>query len=454
MRFVPAQTLDDVLKDSAADARRRHVADRLARRRRSDRRHRIGVLPAFAANGRSGRSPRTMPRMPSLVFYISGHGFGHASRDIEVINALHAAAPHVRIVVRTSAPRWLFDLTLTRAGHLAAGRVRHGRCPDRQPAPRRAPRRSRAAARVHADARRHGGDARRVLLRELQARRSSSATSRRSRSLAAHRAGVPSIALGNFTWDWIYAAYPDELGRASRAARADSRRVRARGARAAPAAAAAASTRSDASSRAVHRAALGARRARTCASVRPAGDRRPGAGVVRRLRPARHRPGRARAAAPLHRRGDRERQAARRGDDPRGENGRSRPAERDAAGFGAVRRRARHLRGRLSLRGPRRGPWTSSRPSRATASSPSASPTTRRCSTRRAGTSPSTDVMVREMPRYLRCGFISNEDLYAGALGARARRRARAARTAGAATAWTAPRSSRGCSPTRSAVSP
>ena len=23
--------------------------------------------------------------------------------------------------------------------------------------------------------------------------------------------------------------------------------------------------------------------------------------------------------------------------------------------------------------------------------------------------------MVREMPRYLRCGFISNEDLYAGA---------------------------------------
>ena len=25
---------------------------------------------------------------PVVVFYISGHGFGHASRDIEVINAL------------------------------------------------------------------------------------------------------------------------------------------------------------------------------------------------------------------------------------------------------------------------------------------------------------------------------------------------------------------------------
>ena len=47
-----------------------------------------------------------------VVFYVSGHGFGHASRDIEVINALHAIAPDVHVVVRTSAPRWLFDLTL------------------------------------------------------------------------------------------------------------------------------------------------------------------------------------------------------------------------------------------------------------------------------------------------------------------------------------------------------
>src|SRR5215207_11669780 len=52
------------------------------------------------------------PRSPVLVFYISGHGFGYASRDIEVINALHAIAPGVRLVVRTSAPQWLIDLTL------------------------------------------------------------------------------------------------------------------------------------------------------------------------------------------------------------------------------------------------------------------------------------------------------------------------------------------------------
>ena len=49
-----------------------------------------------------------------IVFYVSGHGFGHASRDIEVLNALLDQRPHLadRIIVRTPAPRWLFDLTL------------------------------------------------------------------------------------------------------------------------------------------------------------------------------------------------------------------------------------------------------------------------------------------------------------------------------------------------------
>ena len=48
----------------------------------------------------------------AIVFYISGHGFGHASRCIEVINAILAKRPETRVGVRTSAPRWLFDLTV------------------------------------------------------------------------------------------------------------------------------------------------------------------------------------------------------------------------------------------------------------------------------------------------------------------------------------------------------
>ena len=49
--------------------------------------------------------------MPAVAFYISGHGFGHASRQIELLNALGARRPDLSIVVRTSAPRWLFDST-------------------------------------------------------------------------------------------------------------------------------------------------------------------------------------------------------------------------------------------------------------------------------------------------------------------------------------------------------
>ena len=48
----------------------------------------------------------------AIVFYVSGHGFGHASRTIEVINAVLDRRPETRIGVRTSAPRWLFDLTV------------------------------------------------------------------------------------------------------------------------------------------------------------------------------------------------------------------------------------------------------------------------------------------------------------------------------------------------------
>ena len=43
-----------------------------------------------------------------VVFYISGHGLGHASRDVELIRAICARRPDARVIVRTSAPRWLF----------------------------------------------------------------------------------------------------------------------------------------------------------------------------------------------------------------------------------------------------------------------------------------------------------------------------------------------------------
>ena len=36
-----------------------------------------------------------------VCWYVSGHGFGHASRDLEVISALAARRPDLRFIVRT-----------------------------------------------------------------------------------------------------------------------------------------------------------------------------------------------------------------------------------------------------------------------------------------------------------------------------------------------------------------
>ena len=148
--------------------------------------------------------------MPSVVFYVSGHGFGHASRQIELINALRAGRPSLPIVVRTAAPRWMFDLTIRSA--------------PESPAPRHEPletdtgviqidslhldeaatvRAARAFmrtfdARVHAEASWLRREDAALIVADIPAL-----------AIAAGRAaGIPVIAVGNFTWDWIYAAYP------------------------------------------------------------------------------------------------------------------------------------------------------------------------------------------------------------------------------------------------------
>ena len=46
--------------------------------------------------------------MSSILYYITGHGYGHAVRSHQVIRALKTARPNLRICVRTTAPEWLF----------------------------------------------------------------------------------------------------------------------------------------------------------------------------------------------------------------------------------------------------------------------------------------------------------------------------------------------------------
>jgi L-arabinokinase len=142
---------------------------------------------------------------PSIVFYISGHGLGHAARTIEVINAMLAKRPETRVGVRTSAPRWLFDLSIK-------GKVTYStlECDtgvvqvdaltlDEADSIRR-------AAAFHSDLVTRAASETRVL-RELGAGLIVGDIPPLAFAVGAS-AGIASIGLGNFTWDWVYADYP------------------------------------------------------------------------------------------------------------------------------------------------------------------------------------------------------------------------------------------------------
>ena len=143
--------------------------------------------------------------MVVVVFYISGHGFGHASRDIEVIRTVCALRPETRVIVRTAVPRWLFAPIESATVSIEAMETDTGLAQidsltfDEDETVKQ-------AARFYADF------DRRVAI-EAEFLRGVGATLVVGdipplACAAAARAGLPSVALGNFTWDWIYSIYP------------------------------------------------------------------------------------------------------------------------------------------------------------------------------------------------------------------------------------------------------
>jgi hypothetical protein len=139
-----------------------------------------------------------------VVFYISGHGLGHASRDIEVMRAALARRPELSIIVRTAAPRWLFDQTAPSAIELQPFEADTGviqldslRLDEEATAGAAAAFYAGFAGRVEDEARHLTRLGATVVVGDIPP----------IAFAAAARAGVPSVAVGNFTWDWIYSVY-------------------------------------------------------------------------------------------------------------------------------------------------------------------------------------------------------------------------------------------------------
>jgi len=142
----------------------------------------------------------------TLLFYISGHGFGHASRDIQVINALARRVPGLRVVLRTMVPEWFLRASLEPRVEIIPGDTDSGVVqPDSLSIDEAGTARRAAAFYARFDER---------VAREAELIRSLEPTLVAGdipplAFAAAAAAGVPSVAISNFTWDWIYGGFPD-----------------------------------------------------------------------------------------------------------------------------------------------------------------------------------------------------------------------------------------------------
>ena len=137
-----------------------------------------------------------------LAVYVSGHGYGHATRTAEVLRAVRERAPELPIEVATSAPAHLFEAVVApplsvRALECDVGLAQHDALAIDTGATAARWRRFRDAweGLVSEEGRRLRAGGARLVLGDIPP----------LAGAAASEAGVPALALGNFSWDWIYA---------------------------------------------------------------------------------------------------------------------------------------------------------------------------------------------------------------------------------------------------------
>ena len=141
---------------------------------------------------------------PRIAYFISPHGFGHAARASAVMSAIHRLTPRVHFYIFAGTPRWFFDRSVE------APFSYHAVCTDIgmvQPSP------------LHEDLEKTiehldrfiPFDAPLVdrLARQIEQRQCQLVICDIAPLgiTVARRAGIPSVLIENFTWDWIYKAY-------------------------------------------------------------------------------------------------------------------------------------------------------------------------------------------------------------------------------------------------------
>ena len=141
----------------------------------------------------------------TALFYISGHGFGHASRQVEIINALGRQWPGLRIQLRTSVSPDLLARTLRVPFDVRPGDVDSGIAQSSSVAHEDEATVRQTVAfyrtydrRVDDEVAALHGAYPDIVIGDIPP----------LAFAVAARLGVPAIAIANFTWDWIYETHP------------------------------------------------------------------------------------------------------------------------------------------------------------------------------------------------------------------------------------------------------
>ena len=139
--------------------------------------------------------------MKKIRYYITGHGLGHASRSCQIINTVRRRHPQVAVEVVSDAHAWFFQGFLdpsvpVRRARLDFGVLQRDSLLLQEEETLRAyrdffPERARRIAEETASLSRDG-----ITLVAADIPPAAFA--------AARAAGVPSVGISNFSWDWIY----------------------------------------------------------------------------------------------------------------------------------------------------------------------------------------------------------------------------------------------------------
>ncbi len=139
--------------------------------------------------------------MKKIRYYISGHGLGHASRSCQILNTLHRRHPDVALEAVTAAHPWFLERFLdpsvqVRRRILDLGVLQHDSLVMRE-------RETLLAYREFLPNRQRivGEEADSLLCEGVSL---VAADIPPCAFAAAARAGIPSVGISNFSWDWIY----------------------------------------------------------------------------------------------------------------------------------------------------------------------------------------------------------------------------------------------------------